>query len=146
MKCALVFEQYSTSRHGPGADRPRPLSLLLAHWRLTLGTFCCDAFSGLPLPKYTSGMGGRSEVGNCRRIAASPVGTQYRRERPCGIEHTWLPNGSLLWRFRYCKGDGGQCGRLKPEFIPRMGTAWLYLRNSGAARRGQSGALSASFD
>jgi hypothetical protein len=27
-----------------------------------------------------------------------------------------------------------------------MGTAWLYLRNSGAARRGQSGALSASFD
>jgi TolB-like protein len=69
---------------------------------------------GVPLPKHQSGMGGRSEVGNCRRIAASPVGTQYRRERPRGIEHTWLRNGSLHWRFRYCKGDGGPCGRLKP--------------------------------
>ena len=45
-------------------------------------------------------------------------------------------NGSLLRRFRYCKGDGGPCGRLEPEFIPRMGTARFYLRNSGAARRG----------
>ena len=49
-----------------------------------------------------------------RRIAASPLGTQYRRERLYGIEHTWLRNGSLHWRFRYCKGDGGPCGRLKP--------------------------------
>ena len=74
--------------------------------------FAATLAGELPPPKCTSGMGGRSEVGNCRRIAASPVGTQYRRERPYGIEHTRPRNGFLVWRFRYCKGDGGPCGRL----------------------------------
>jgi TolB-like protein len=66
----------------------------------------------LPLPKCQSGMGGRSKVGNCRRIAASPVGTQYRPGRRFGIEHAWPGNGFLVWRFRCCKRDGGPCGRL----------------------------------
>ena len=33
----FVFEHSRTSTHGPGADRPRPFGLSLAHWRLTLG-------------------------------------------------------------------------------------------------------------
>ena len=66
------------------------------------------------LRNVTSGMGGRSEVGNCRRISASPVGTQYRRKRHSGIEHAWPRNRFLFWRFRYCKGDGGPRGRPKP--------------------------------
>ena len=73
--------------------------------------FAATLAGELPPPKCHSGMGGRSEVGNCRRIAASPVGTQYRRKRRYCIEHTWLRNRFLLWRFRYCKGDGGPCGR-----------------------------------
>ena len=32
-----VFGHSRTSTHGPGADRPRPFGLSLAHWRLTLG-------------------------------------------------------------------------------------------------------------
>jgi len=33
----FVFGHARTSTHGPGADRPRPFGLSLAHWRLTLG-------------------------------------------------------------------------------------------------------------
>ena len=34
----LCLRATRTSTHGPGADRPRPFGLPLAHWRLTLGT------------------------------------------------------------------------------------------------------------
>ena len=100
-RMTFVFEHYRTSSHGPGADRPRPFGLSLAHWRLTLGTAVAATLAGdCHLGNVTSGMGGRSEVGNCRRIAASPVGTQYRRERPRGIEHTWRRGRHLRLRER----------------------------------------------
>ena len=34
----FVFEHYRTAIHLPGADRPMPFGLSLAHWKLTLGT------------------------------------------------------------------------------------------------------------
>ena len=65
------------------------------------------SFREQPPPKCPSGMGVRYEVGNSRRIAASPVGTQYRRKRRDAIELTRLRNRTFFRRLRYSKGDGG---------------------------------------
>jgi DNA-binding winged helix-turn-helix (wHTH) protein len=66
------------------------------------------------------GQFGNRYIANIKGRGYSFVGTVVplagygERERLCGIEHTRLPNGPLFWRFRYCKGDGGPCGRLEP--------------------------------
>jgi adenylate cyclase len=71
----FVFEQYSTSSHGPGADRPRPFGLPLAHWRLTLSTV---------LPRRLS------------RIATSEI--YFRDRRPIRIRKLQKDCGFSGWR------------------------------------------------
>ncbi|XIA65089.1 hypothetical protein ACFIOY_01055 [Bradyrhizobium sp. TZ2] len=42
----FVFEQYRTSTHLPGAERPRLFGLSLAHWKLTLGMALLQPLQG----------------------------------------------------------------------------------------------------
>ena len=111
----LCLRALRTSIHGPGADRPRPFGLPLAHWRLTLGTALLRPLQGsCHLRNVRQGWAAdpKSEIAEglrLLRLALSIDGNDH-----VSIEHAWLRNGFLVWRFRYCKGDGGPCGRPKP--------------------------------